>query len=507
MAKALDNLGAAWGRTSIVQRVLLVGLLLGCIGAGAVLVMWMRQPHMAMLYSRLAPEEAAKIVEKVRDSGSPYELKDGGTTVYVPEDKVYSLRLTMASQGLPVGESAGYRILDEEKIGASPFTQRVNYIRALEGELAKSVQLIEGVAGARIHIVKPESSLFAGHDKEASATAVVRMKSGRQLSQPNVAAVVHLLAGSVEGLTPGRVVVVDSAGKLLSGEEESPEMKTASNFLDYKTRVEQYLGRKAQEMLTTVLGPGRATVSVDATIDSSSVNHIEEKYDPNNKVVGSEETKTNKTNPSTGGSGAATGGGSNEETSKTEYMVSKTTETKIDLPGNIKSMTVAAFVDLTPPAAKEGETPAPAMQLKDVEDILRGALGLRPADTLKVVNTPFNKPPEPAAVVEESGFMNKTFLLDMAERLSLVVLVIGALAAMKMFRGKKKGAGTVSVSAVGGQAALEGVSGGSTNLLTGSPAEMDPRLLRAHITKALQENPDEVKRLFLSWVENEKVEQ
>ena len=144
MATLVENLREVWRRAGLLQRTMLVSVLLACAGAVVLLVGWARQPKMALLYSRLDPEEAARIVEKIRDADVPYRLTDGGTTVYVPAEKVYSLRLTMAAQGLPTGEQAGYRILDEEKIGTSPFTQRVNYIRAVEGELARSIQIIEG---------------------------------------------------------------------------------------------------------------------------------------------------------------------------------------------------------------------------------------------------------------------------------------------------------------------------------------------------------------------------
>ena len=279
MATSLDNLMEIWRRTSLVQRVLLLGIVLAFAGAAAALIYWVRQPDLAMMYSDLNPEEAAKIVEKIRDQGSPYELKNGGTTIYVPADKVYSLRLSMASQGLPKGDQMGYRILDDEKLGASPFSQRVNYNRAVEGELAKTIGMLEGVVTARVHLAQPESTLFATKDKQASATVVVAMRSGAKLTPGNVTAIVHLVAGSVEGLSPDKVVVVDSAGKMLSSAGGDDEMAAkAGNYLDYKARMEDYLAKKAEDMLTATLGPNRATVRVDAVIEAALLGNLPDKW-------------------------------------------------------------------------------------------------------------------------------------------------------------------------------------------------------------------------------------
>ena len=233
MANALQSLGAVWQRTSLVQRVILAVIALACIGACALLVGWVGKPEMGLLYTGLSSEDASKVVEKVREAGSTYELRDGGGAVYVPTDKVYSLRLTLASQGLPKGEQAGYRILDDEKIGVSPFSQRVNYNRAVEGELAKTIQLLDGVVSARVHIVRPEEAIFAGRDKESTATVVLRLKSGWRLTASNVAAISHLVAGSIEGLTPQKVVIVDAQGSLLSGQGDSELAQKAGSFIEY----------------------------------------------------------------------------------------------------------------------------------------------------------------------------------------------------------------------------------------------------------------------------------
>lgn len=507
MVQQIQNLQEIWQRTSLIQRVLLVVILLACTGAVALLVGWAHQPQMSLLYSGLAPEEAGKIVEKINDAEVPYELTDGGTTIKVPVDQVHSLRLTMASQGMPVGGQAGYQILDREKLGTSPFTQRVNYTRAIEGELAKTIKLINGVTVTRVHIVRPETALFAAQKKNASATVLVRVRPGWRLSPSNVAAIANLVAGSVENLAPEKVVVVDGRGRLLtSGDEGSDLARQANTLLDYKTQVEEYLADKAEKMLATVLGPNRASVRVDAEIDITGSTETIEKYDPVNKVVSKEELRSSSTTPASGAGGSAKGATTKEEDTTTEYLVSRTVSQTTNLPGKIKSLTVAAMVDLSAPADTEGSegTVAPAtIAIKDVQDIIRNAVGLKETDTLKVVQTTFHQPAGAEGLTEEdAGMFNPGFLLEMARRFSLGILVIGVLVALRVLRGPRKKAGGPGEA----QAALEGQAGGMGNLLPGALSENDAALLRAQITQTLRDNPDEVKRLFQSWVSSEQGE-
>lgn len=491
---------------SLVRRVLLLGLVLACAGSAVLIVNWARKPELCLLYSNLSPTDAGKISDKLRDAGTPYEIRDGGASLYVPQEKVYALRLAMAQQGLTGGDQAGYRILDEERMGASPFTQQINYTRALEGELAKSIRLLEGVLYARVHVVRPERTVFAKQEKQASATVVLQLKSGARFASSNASAIVALVAGAVEDLSPDKVVVVDSQGNVLSGDGGSNDFaKGAGTMLDYKNRVEGYLSRKAEDMLSAVLGPNRSSVKVDVVLETSSLVNTKESYAPDNRVV----TKEKVTSSTTASPGPQPMSGGKDETTESTYLAGKTVEQKTVLPGSIKSVTVAALVDLSAPAAKTGDkdkkdaTAAASLTVKDAEEIIRSALGLSDANSIKVVNTPFFKSPESqeaqAAQVADAGFFNKDFLLKMAERGSLGLMVLGVLVMLKIF-------GSPSKKALegGGAAALAG--GTSVTTLPGPEGETDPDAVRARITRALQENPDEVKRLFLSWVESDKEE-
>ena len=515
MTNSLQGVTEAWRRMGLVQRVMLLSVLLACAGAGCLLVGWAREPHMALLYSRLDPEDAADVVAQIQDAGVAYELKDGGTSVYVPSEKVYALRLQLAGEGLPSGGQQGYRILDTEKIGTSPFTQRVNYLRALEGELAKTIALIDGVEHARVHIVRTESRLFREAEAGASATVAVRVRPGRRLSQGNVAAIVHMVAGSVDHLDPRSVVVVDSQGTLLSsGGEGGFAGGTGGTVLDYKSQVEEYLAKKAEQMLTLVLGPGRATVKVSAEVETSTINKTEETYSPDSAVPTKEEITSKSETPST--AQGAGGSQSKEETTTTEYEVGRTVSQTINMPGKITSLSVAAFVDLSPPetaaeaeegeeAAKPASPAAPTVTTQDVEDVIRRAIGLKETDELKVVSCTFHRPVAAAEDAAESDFLSDpSFYLDAARHASLGILVIGALLALKMFGGSRSKAAAIAAGEAEAAVTGAGLGGGGHLLPAGTAPSANAAEVNQRIAAALKENPEEVKRLFRTWVQQQQ---
>ncbi len=493
-----QKISAVWQNISLVQRALLTAIVLTFIIGVVLLTYWARRPDMRMLYRDLAPEEASKITEKISEKDVAYELRNGGTSIYVPKEKVYQLRLDMAKEGLPAGKQGGYKLFDNEKIGVSPFVQNINLKRALQEELAKSIQMIDGVVYARVHLVSPKQSLFAAQGEKTSASVVLRLRVGYRLSNLNIAAITHLVAGSVEGLNSENVTVIDSQGRLLSRESDQTMASGANTVADYKERVEQNLADKVEEMLTAVLGPGRATVRVSAVIDMTSTNVVTETYDPTKKVTTKEEIKSNS--ETEGGTVRAEGepvipgGIKKDETIVTEYAVGKTVEQKVDLPGEITSLKVAAVVDLSPAVADANETEAGAevakiMELSDVEKLIRNALGLKETDTLTVVDTKFYRPPVELPVDEEPSKWPR--YIAIAHQASLGVMAICALLVLKVF----SGAGKKAVSAAAGQ--LPG-AGGAGGLLSAGSEQLT---MRKQIANTLQSNPEQAKQLFTSWLE------
>jgi len=497
-----QKISAVWQKIGLVQRALLIALFLTFVAAGALLTYWARRPDMRMLYQEIAPEEAAKITEKISDKGIAYELRNGGTSIYVPKEQVYQLRLDMAKEGLPIGEQGGYKIFDNEKIGISPFVQSVNLKRALQEELAKSIQMIDGVVHARIHLVSPEQTLFTTDAGNSTASVVLRLRPGYKLSALNIAAITHLVSGSVEGLTSENVTVIDSQGNLLSRESDPTMASGAGTVQDYRERVEQNLARKVEDMLAAVLGPGRATVKVSAIIDMNSVSTVTEKYEPKGVATKEEITsgsETGASTPSAGGGPAIPGITSKDEVILTEYEVGKTVKQEVVLPGQIKSLKVAAFVDLSVSDANDagsGSSTAKIMQESDVVAIIQNALGLEDEAAIKVVDVKFNRPLE--ALVEEEPSSWPRYIA-IARQASLGLMAVCALLVLRMFRGAKSK--VASMAAAGQLPEAEGAAG----LLPGGGGSSEPLVLRRQIAGALEQDPERVRQLFASWLE-EKAE-
>ncbi|MFB0524973.1 MAG: flagellar basal-body MS-ring/collar protein FliF [Phycisphaerae bacterium] len=496
-----------WQKVSLVQRALLIAVGISFLITGALLIHWARRPDMRMLYQGLPAEEAAQITEKISEKDILYELREGGTTIYVPKENVYQLRLDMAKEGLPQGQQSGYKIFDDEKIGVSPFVQNVNLKRALQEELAKSIQMVDGVVYARVHIVSSESTyggLFTSEAGKTTASVVLRLRPGYRLSALNIAAITHLVAGSVEGLKSENVIVIDSQGHLLSSDSDQTVASGAGTVADYKERVEQSLAKKVEDMLTAVLGPGRATVKVSAVIDMNSVSTVTEKLEPKGvptkeEIVSGSETGAGT--PSAEGGPAIPGSTTKDETIITEYEVGKTVTQEVVLPGQIKSLSVAAFVDLSVSDANEADSggqPAMIMPLSDVEEIIKNALGLNQTDLLKVVHVKFH---QPAELIIEDKPSNWPRYLAIARHLSLGIMAICALLVLRIFRGAKKKAALAAAPA--GQAALPAAEG-AIGLLPAGQAASEPLVLRKQIAHSLQNNPEQARQLFSSWIEEKE---
>jgi flagellar M-ring protein FliF len=481
----LRKINAIWRNVTLVQRALLLAVLLTSVIVGGLLFYWARRPDLRLLYQDLSPEEASKITEKIAEQGIAYQLRNGGTTIYAPKENIYQLRLDMAKEGLPAGEQGGYRIFDDEKIGISPFVQNVNLKRALQEELAKSIQMIDGVVHARVHLVNAKEALFKSEAGGTTASVIIRLRPGCRLSDLNVAAITHLVSGSVEGLQAKNVTVIDSAGRLLSGEPDETMARGASTVADYKERVEQNLAAKVEDMLTTVLGPGRATVRVSAVIDMTSVNLVTETYDPTTKVPKKEEIKSNsETEPGAvpaEGEPVVPGGTKKDETVLTEYAVGKKVEQKVDLP---------VPADANQPEA--GAELAKIMQLPDVENLIRNALGLEQTDALTVVEARFHRPLESLVDEETSPGLD---YIAIARQASLGIMAVCALLVLKVFGGSKKRTAAAAAQLSQAQGAV-----GLLPAAAEAPAS-EALALRREIAGVLQSNPERVRQLFASWLE------
>lgn len=516
----LQNINMVWQKIGIVQRALLIAIVLACVITGALLTKWATTPEMRLLFGDLSQEEAGKIVDKISETGIVYQLRGGGTSIYVPESEVLKLRVSLAKEGLPEGAQEGYKIFDNEKIGVSPLVQGMNYNRAMQDEMAKTIQMVDGIMFARVHIVRPEDSMYISGDKHATASVMLRLRPGWKLSPSSIAAITNIVSGATDGLSPGDVIVADSQGNLLSGTSNNNGLvSNANTFMDYKSRVERELELKVQDMLETILGPNRSSVKISATLDMTSETVQTTKYD---KGAASKEITTSTINEKkaiTDSDGNEVGGGSidSDETIETENKLNEVITKKMDVPGKIISLSVAATVDLykPKPVVAEGEE-APAestedemiMAVDDVKDLIRNAVGPNllkdpqsGEELLTVINTPFNRPV--IAIMDGSdGYEKLTRYIEIARQSSMGVLAICALIVLKILTGGKKKAKAAQVSSEGAGGELG--SGMSMGLLPAG-AEDDPTMaFRRHIMGALKDNPDQVKQLFGSWLSEDR---
>jgi flagellar M-ring protein FliF len=385
LRQLLGQFQAAWQRFSGAQKAMVV-LVPALLLAGLVtLVVWSSRPKYRTLYSKLSAKDAGVLVDKLKTDGVPYRIGSDGSTIEVSEEKVYETRLALASQNLPMGSGVGFEIFDKTSFGVTDFNQQVNYQRALEGELARTVGALEEVEKARVHLVLPKPSLYESKQKDATASVVVTLKSQTSLRPDQIRGIVFLVAASVEGLDPKNVTLVDSNGGVLSDlirddllEEANPSgteisgtkfLKQTNNQFQLQKRVEHEIERKATGMLDKVLGPNRAAVRVTAELDFDSVEQNTETYEPvvnNQGIVRSSNRKLETSNgtgtlPSGGIPGtesnipgyqsyASTGNSNytkNEET--TNYEINKKVAHVVEAPGKIKRVSVAVMVDSLQP--------------------------------------------------------------------------------------------------------------------------------------------------------------
>ncbi len=413
------------------QKVTIGLVTLGTVAGIIALVTLVNAPTYSTLFSNLSPEDASKIIGKLQEKDVSYQLDDAGKSILVPKQKVYEMRLALAGEGLPQSSIIGYEIFDRTNLGISDFVQKVNYRRALEGELARTILTIEEVEAARVHLVVPEKVLFKEDEKPSTASVVLKLKSNRPLKAEIIQGIAHLVSSSVEGLEAGNVTIVDSRGQLLS-DVHKPNSVAALTATQYEMQqhVEGYLGQKAQSLLESVVGEGNALVQVNAELDFRQVERTLEQYDPDRTAVRSEQISEEKS--STGDSLPP----STRSNTVTNYEVNKTVEHIVENLGNIKRLTVAALVNGVPATSlRDGQTvteiqPRPDYEMLQLTDLVRKAVGFNSLrnDEVSVTNLTFGThTPEQEFVYRSSPFAEWT---GYKEQIFLGIAMLGAVAVL-----------------------------------------------------------------------------
>jgi flagellar M-ring protein FliF len=417
------------------QKFLLGGGILLTLVLLATLLFILNEPNYTTLYSGLSQEDASKVVDYLNAQKVLFKIEDNGQTIKVTKEKVYELRLALAGKGIPSSGVIGYEIFDKTTMGMSEFMQKLNYKRALEGELARTIQQQDGVATARVHIVIPQKTIFKEEEKMPSASVVLKLKSNSLPSKENIEAMVNLLCGSVEGLQPAKVSIIDTKGRILNNDNESGPLAYASaRQYEIKRSVENYLAQKAQSILDNVLGYGNSMVQINADLNFDQVEKTMEQYDPESQVAISEQTiKTNNQGKVRNDTSAQS-----NENSLTNYEISKTIQKVISESGNVKRLSVAAVINDIPKEIKKGDKTEivfdqrPVTQMKKLEDIVRNAVGLDSTrnDQFSIVNIPFESKGigDTAEEANTTGIPNTNEIVNLV---FIVVAIIGSLLVLK----------------------------------------------------------------------------
>ncbi|UGS40015.1 flagellar basal-body MS-ring/collar protein FliF [Pseudocitrobacter corydidari] len=421
------------------------------------LVLWAKSPDYRKLFSNLSDQDGGAIVSQLTQMNVPYRFADNGGAIEVPADKVHELRLRLAQAGLPKGGAVGFELLDQEKFGISQFSEQVNYQRALEGELSRTIETLGPVKSARVHLAMPKPSLFVREQKSPSASVTVNLEPGRALDEGQISAVVHLVSSSVAGLPPGNVTLVDQSGHLLTqSNTNARDLNDAQ--LKYAADVESRVQRRIEAILGPIVGNSNVHAQVTAQIDFDNKEQTEEQYRPNGDasqaVLRSRQVNESEQigSPYPGGVPGAlsnspapapsapittppanntsrttttqsSGGPRNTQRNETSnYEVDRTIRHTKRNVGDIQRLSVAVVVNYR--ALADGKTQAlSAEQMKQIDDLTREAMGFssQRGDTLNVVNSPFTQSEETGG---ELPFWQQQSFIDQLMSLGRWLLVL-----------------------------------------------------------------------------------
>ena len=452
MPTVFKQFSELWGRLKGGQRVAFAGGVAAALAVIIALVYYGSRPEYGVLFGDLKAGDAQAVVEKLKAAGVPYQLSNGGTTVSVPQERVAEMRLQVASTGALSGGHVGFDLFDKNSFGATDFAQQVNYQRALEGELARTLEGMDEVEAARVHLTRPQESLFADKERRAKASVVLHVRQNRELSRERTDSVVSLLASAVEGLDPSDVSVLDARGRLLTAarQQDGPASDAGAfnSHLEARRRFEQETAARVISLIEPVTGAGRVRADVAAELDFSRVEQTEEKYDPKSAVIRSQQTA--QESKSAGGAtqaGGVSGVRANDPAappaeaappvqsgqqsapsaqrvaSTTNYEIDKTVRRTVGSGGTLTRLSVSVVVDYK---AVEGVTTARTPEeLQKLQQLVAAAVGTNEArgDQVVVQSIPFNQPaPEAGA----QGLLERhRDLLPVAVKYSL--LLLGAL--------------------------------------------------------------------------------
>jgi flagellar M-ring protein FliF len=425
MADVIKRFGDLWNQMALSQRLILVSLVGAILITLLLFFAWLGREDYTLLYSNLAPEDAARVIEVLQKNSVDYRITGGGSGVMVPAARVGEMKVLLAGEGLPAGGLTGYELFDDQGLGVSEFTQNVNYRRAQEGELARSIGTIKGVEKARVHLVIPKPSLFKEDRRPPSASVVLNLARPGDLRPDQVQAVQRLVASSVEGLAPEQVTILDSFGNLLSRDAfgEAGGLSTAQ--LELRQQVESYLARKAQSTLESVLGPGAALVRVNTELDFEQVERTREVVDPEISAVLSENRSQSQRESD----------GETTESSTVNYEFNRLVESIVGATGGVEKIAVAVLIDGTY-REENGETtyvPRSPQELEGYRKIVENIVGFDAdrGDRIEVLNVQFT---DATPLMHDGGLFGGGLMQKVPSLLNRALFVVALLFLLVTFR-------------------------------------------------------------------------
>jgi flagellar M-ring protein FliF len=502
----VKSLGAA-------RMAAMAAVTLALVGFFSFLMIRMTTPQMVPLFTDLSVEDSASIVKDLERQAIAYQIKNDGTIVMVAKDNVARLRMKLAEGGLPKGGGVGYEIFDKsDALGSTTFVQNINHLRALEGELARTIRSLDRVQAARVHLVLPDRPLFSRDKIEPSASIVLKVRG--TLDPQQVRAIRHLTATAVNGLKPERVSVIDETGKLLADGAAQSDPAEGAGADDRKAAYEKRLREQVEAIVSSVVGAGRARVEITADFDLNRITQTSDKFDPDGRVVRSSQSREESSASGDGKGGPVSvgselpgsgkpaeggGGGGGDQNRKTEeivnYEISRTTKTEVTEAGRVNRISAAVLVDGNYTKNDKGETayqPRPKEEIDRIAALVRSAIGFdaKRGDQVEVVNLRFAET-QAAPINEPTGWMSylqftKDDIMRFAEQgvmvlLGLVVLLMvvrplvrrivtpdGGAAAIASAAGTAGVAGAIGIQRVAASApaagiAISGSAGSSSN--------------------------------------------
>lgn len=500
------------------------------------LVVRMGGEEKALLFSGVEMREAAEITQRLEAAEIPYELRGDGSSIFVARSRVLEARMMLSAEGLPSQGSIGYEIFDEpDALGQTQFQQNINRLRALEGELARTIGSLDGIASARVHLVLPERQLFSRDAEQPSASIVLRLRRD-ELTPNQVRAIRNLVASATPGLTTSRVTIVDETGRLLAA-AQTEEGAVAEGIDSRQTAMEERIRRTVTDIVEGVVGQGNARVQVTAEMDFNRVSETSERFDPEGRVVRStsttEETSANgaRAQAATAGANvpdpnnAGNGGGSEDTSSSSQetvnYEISRTTRTEVSEGGRIRRLSVAVAVDgVTTPGADGAEpayAPRSEEEMQRLQALVRSAVGFNAerGDVVEVVNTQFARMPIGGEGAEPGFFDN----FDTMRIVELGAALMASLAFVffvlrPLITGLMRGGQNAAAAPAGAIPSLPGPAGAAAALPAPPAEEFDDAIdiaqiqgrVRASSVKkvadVVEKHPDESVQIIRGWLNN-----